>query len=508
MKRSSICYRASKPLIASLVMSVWNAVHLSRRFAALPQAFYTPVHPQPLQNVRWGMWNSRLAQQFGLPEAPNDELLLSLSGQHLPADFSPVAMKYAGHQFGVYNPDLGDGRGLLLAEMATKQGDVFDIHLKGAGLTPYSRMGDGRAVLRSSLREYLCSEAMAGLGIATTRALALMSSETPVYREREERGALLVRLAHTHVRFGHFEHFFYTDQHANLKLLADKVIEWYFPDCVQTSKPYAAWFSQVVERTALMIAQWQAYGFNHGVMNTDNMSILGETFDYGPFAFLDDYDPNFICNHSDYQGRYAFDQQPRIGLWNLSALAHALSPLIDKDDLEAALGSYSECLNLHFSRLMRAKLGLATQQEGDGELFADFFALLANNHTDYTRFLRELSCLDRQGNEAVIDLVLDREAAKAWIERYLTRAARELGQDGLPISTRERCQAMRQVNPKYILRNYLAQQAIEFAERGDFEEMQRLATVLASPYAEHPEFERYAKLPPEWGKKLEISCSS
>ncbi|CSA16858.1 Selenoprotein O and cysteine-containing-like protein [Vibrio cholerae] len=257
-----------------------------------------------------------------------------------------------------------------------------------------------------------------------------------------------------------------------------------------------------------MIAQWQAYGFNHGVMNTDNMSILGETFDYGPFAFLDDYDPNFICNHSDYQGRYAFDQQPRIGLWNLSALAHALSPLIDKDDLEAALGSYSERLNLHFSRLMRAKLGLATQQEGDGELFADFFALLANNHTDYTRFLRELSCLDRQGNEAVIDLVLDREAAKTWLTRYLERAARELGQEGRPISTRERCQAMRQVNPKYILRNYLAQQAIEFAERGDFEEMQRLATVLASPYAEHPEFERYAKLPPEWGKKLEISCSS
>ncbi|EEY98453.1 UPF0061 domain-containing protein [Vibrio sp. RC586] len=489
-------------------MSVWNSVHLSQRFAALPKGFYTLIRPLPLQNVRWGMWNAALAQEFGLPEMPNDELLASLSGQRLSANFAPLAMKYAGHQFGVYNPDLGDGRGLLLAEMATKRGEVFDIHLKGAGLTPYSRMGDGRAVLRSSIREYLCSEAMAGLGIATTRALALMSSDTPVYREREERGALLVRLAQTHVRFGHFEHFYYTDQLAELKLLVDKIIEWHFPDCNQSVKPYANWFQQVVERTALMIAQWQVYGFNHGVMNTDNMSILGQTFDYGPFAFLDDYDPHFICNHSDYQGRYAFDQQPRIGLWNLSALAHALSPIIEKMDLEIALESYSDHLNLHFSRLMRAKLGLTTQQEGDGELFADFFALLANNHTDYTRFLRELSCLDRLGTEAVIDLVVDRQAAKAWLTRYLERAARELGQDSQPISQVERCQAMRQVNPKYILRNYLAQQAIELAERGDFQEMQRLAQVLATPYDEHPEFEHYAKLPPEWGKKLEISCSS
>ncbi|PAR33414.1 protein adenylyltransferase SelO [Vibrio metoecus] len=489
-------------------MSVWNSVRLSQRFAALPQSFYTSIRPQPLKNVRWGMWNAALAQDFALPEVANDELLASLSGQQLAAGFAPLAMKYAGHQFGIYNPDLGDGRGLLLAEMATKQGEVFDIHLKGAGLTPYSRMGDGRAVLRSSIREYLCSEAMAGLGIATTRALALMVSDTPVYREREERGALLVRLAQSHIRFGHFEHLFYTEQHTELKLLADKVIEWHFPDCAQSAKPYANWFQQIVERTALMIAQWQVYGFNHGVMNTDNMSILGQTFDYGPFAFLDDYDPNFICNHSDYQGRYAFDQQPRIGLWNLSALAHALSPLVEKADLETALASYSDHLNVHFSQLMRAKLGLATQQEGDGELFADFFALLANNHTDYTRFLRELSCLDRQGNEAVMDLVLDREAVKLWLTRYLDRAARELGQDGLPISTSERCQAMRQVNPKYILRNYLAQQVIEWAERGDFQEMHHLARVLATPYDEHPEFEHYAKLPPEWGKKLEISCSS
>ncbi|ADT87569.1 conserved hypothetical protein [Vibrio furnissii NCTC 11218] len=250
-------------------MSVWDSVTLTTRFSTLPDAFFTPVQPQPLSHVRWVAWNHDLAQQFGLPSTPNDELLRSLSGAQLPAAFSPLAMKYAGHQFGVYNPDLGDGRGLLLAEMATRQGDVFDIHLKGAGLTPYSRMGDGRAVLRSSIREYLCSEAMAGLGIATTRALALMRSDTPVYREKQERGALLVRVAQSHIRFGHFEYLFYTEQHDELKLLADKVIEWYLPHCAKTAQPYAAMFDHIVDRTAKMIAQWQAVGFAHGVMNTD-----------------------------------------------------------------------------------------------------------------------------------------------------------------------------------------------------------------------------------------------
>ncbi|NOI73148.1 protein adenylyltransferase SelO [Vibrio owensii] len=489
-------------------MSVWEAVNFTHRFSELPSAFFTYVTPQLLDNTRWVVWNGEFAQQFGLPATENEELLNVFAGQKEFAPFAPLAMKYAGHQFGVYNPDLGDGRGLLLAEMQHQDGTWFDIHLKGAGLTPYSRMGDGRAVLRSTIREYLCSEAMAGLCIPTTRALGMMDSDTPVYREKMEYGALLIRVAETHIRFGHFEHFFYTNQLAEQKLLADKVIEWHFPECSQVEKPYAAMFEFVVEKTAEMIAYWQAYGFAHGVMNTDNMSILGQTFDYGPFGFLDDYDPNYICNHSDYQGRYAFEQQPRIALWNLSALAHSLSPLVQRDDLEAALGKFEVRLSQKFSKLMRAKLGLHTKVDEDGRLFEAMFELLNQNKADYTRFFRELSNLDMKSPQAVIDLFIDREAASAWVDLYLARCELEVDENGERVSAQTRCEKMRRTNPKYILRNYLAQLAIDKAEEGDFSEVNRLAELLKRPYDEQPEFDDYAKLPPEWGKKMEISCSS
>ncbi len=489
-------------------MSVWQRVKFSHRYSELPSSFFTFVKPQPLLNTQWVVWNSHFAQQFGLPVAPDEELLSVFSGQSEFDDFRPLAMKYAGHQFGVYNPDLGDGRGLLLAEIERQDGCWFDIHLKGAGLTPYSRMGDGRAVLRSTIREYLCSEAMQGLGIPTTRALGMMVSDTPVYREKTENGALLIRMAETHIRFGHFEHFFYTNQLAEQKLLADKVIEWHLPECSQTEKPYAAMFASIVEKTADMIAKWQAFGFAHGVMNTDNMSVLGQTFDYGPFGFLDDYDPNYICNHSDYQGRYAFEQQPRIALWNLSALAHALSPLVERSDLESALGQFEVRLSQQFSLLMRSKLGLKTRIDEDGRLFESMFELLNQNKTDYTRFFRSLSELDRKSPQEVIDLFIDREAAQAWLELYLARCGLEIDEQGNPITAEQRCEQMRTVNPKYILRNYLAQLAIDKAEDGDFSEVRRLAALLRRPFDSQPEFEEYAKLPPEWGKKMEISCSS
>ncbi|CAH1523380.1 Protein adenylyltransferase SelO [Vibrio owensii] len=489
-------------------MSVWEGVNFTHRFSELPSAFFTYVTPQLLDNTRWVVWNGEFAQQFGLPATENEELLNVFTGQKEFAPFYPLAMKYAGHQFGVYNPDLGDGRGLLLAEMQHQDGTWFDIHLKGAGLTPYSRMGDGRAVLRSTIREYLCSEAMAGLGIPTTRALGMMDSDTPVYREKMEYGALLIRVAETHIRFGHFEHFFYTNQLTEQKLLADKVIEWHFPECSHAENPYAAMFESVVEKTAEMIAYWQAYGFAHGVMNTDNMSILGQTFDYGPFGFLDDYDPNYICNHSDYQGRYAFEQQPRIALWNLSALAHSLSPLVQREDLEAALGKFEVRLSQKFSELMRAKLGLNTKVDEDGRLFEAMFELLNQNKADYTRFFRELSNLDVKSPQAVIDLFIDREAASAWVDLYLARCELEVDDHGEQVSAQTRCEKMRRTNPKYILRNYLAQLAIDKAEEGDFSEVNRLAELLQRPYDEQPEFDDYAKLPPEWGKKMEISCSS
>ena len=490
-------------------MSSLSSLSLSSRFFDLPNAFYTQVTPQPLNNTRWVAWNHDFASQFGLPaQPPEGELKHFFAGELISETFPSLAMKYAGHQFGVYNPELGDGRGLLLGELANRDGTLFDVHLKGAGLTPYSRMGDGRAVLRSTIREYLCSEAMAGLGIPTTRALGMLTSDTPVYRERVEQGALLIRMSESHIRFGHFEHFFYTNQMAELKLLADKVIEWYWPQCLQDDKPYAAMFETIVDKTANMIAYWQAYGFAHGVMNTDNMSILGQTFDYGPFGFLDDYEPGYICNHSDYQGRYAFDQQPRIALWNLSALAHALSPLVERPDLEAILAQFEAKLGSYFSQLMRSKLGLHCKLEQDSQLFQAMFELLHQNHVDYTRFMRELSNLDHADPQVVVDLFIDREAAKAWLDLYLARCECEVDGDAAPISAEARCASMRASNPKYILRNYLAQQAIEKAEQGDFSEVEALAALLKTPYDEQPEMEHYANLPPEWGKKMEISCSS
>jgi uncharacterized protein YdiU (UPF0061 family) len=286
------------------------------------------------------------------------------------------------------------------------------------------------------------------------------------------------------------------------------VIEWYWPDSIETDKPYLAMFEHVVKGTANLIAHWQAYGFAHGVMNTDNMSILGETFDYGPFGFLDDYDPRYISNHSDYEGRYAFDQQPRVGLWNLSALAHALTPLIEKNDLESALEQYEDILGKSFSRLMRSKLGLQSKREKDSELFQSMFELLEKNQVDYARFMREVSNLDRKDPQVVVDLFVDCEAAKAWLEAYLARCEQEVDEFGSPIEASDRCEAMRRVNPKYILRNYLAQLAIDKAEEGDFSEVNRIAELLKSPYAEQPEMDEYAKLPPEWGKEMEIICSS
>ncbi|SJL82840.1 protein adenylyltransferase SelO [Vibrio palustris] len=489
-------------------MSIWNRVEVTTRFSELPSAFYTLVQPQPLTTPHWVIWNEDLAAEFGLPPEPNQELLSTFSGQEVPDVCVPLAMKYAGHQFGMYNPDLGDGRGLLYGELRTLHGQYYDLHLKGAGLTPYSRMGDGRAVLRSSIREYLCSEAMAGLGIATTRALALVGSDTPVRRETMETGAMLARVAQTHIRFGHFEHFFYTNQMTELALLADTVIDWYYPQCRGAEAPYAQMFTHIVERTAHMIADWQAVGFAHGVMNTDNMSILGDTFDYGPFAFMEDYEPGFICNHSDYQGRYRFDQQPSIGLWNLTALARALSPLIEHSELERILSTYEKTMQRRYSVVMRSKLGLKHSHEQDSQLFDDLFQLMAANHTDYTRFLRQLSCIDIEGVQPILDLVIDREQAKNWVERYLVRCAQDDGGTTSDDELQRRCEFMRTKNPKYILRNYLAHIAIEKAEQGDYSDVETLAYLLAHPFEEHSGYEEYASLPPQWGKELEVSCSS
>ncbi len=421
-------------------------------------------------------------------------------------------MCYAGHQFGHYVPQLGDGRALVLGEVVNSVGQRWELQLKGSGQTPYSRDGDGRAVLRSTIREYLCSEAMHALGIPTTRALCIIGSEEEVYRERIESGALLVRMAPSHVRFGSFEVFFYRQQYAQLRQLADYVIRHDFPELQRHREPYPALLREVVLRTARLIAQWQLVGFSHGVMNTDNMSILGLTLDYGPFGFMDTYDAGFVCNHSDHLGRYAFDRQPSIGLWNLSCLAQAMLPLLDEDDGGAAAAQAREVLTAYqpayqqaYADGMRAKLGLREARDGDGELGARLLDLMQANQVDYTNLFRDLARLrlDDFANDGFLrERFTDRAGFDAWAADYRARLRAEQSDDLM------RRTAMHGVNPRFVLRNYLVQQAIERAEQGDYAEIGRLLDLLSRPYDQQPGMAAYASEPPAWGRRIEVSCSS
>jgi uncharacterized protein YdiU (UPF0061 family) len=364
-------------------------------------------------------------------------------------------------------------------------------------------MGDGRAVLRSSIREFLASEHLHALGIPTSRALCVIGSSTPVYREKRETGAMVMRLAPSHVRFGHFEYFYYTRQHEQLKVLGEHVLACHFPECLAAEKPWLAMFRTLVERNAELIARWQAYGFCHGVMNTDNMSILGITFDYGPYAFLDDFDANHICNHSDDSGRYSFSNQVPIAHWNLAALAQALTPFVEVDDLRECLGLFLPLYQAQWLDLMRRRLGFTQAEDGDEALVQALLKLMQGSAVDYTQFFRRLG--DQEVDAALARLredFIDLAGFDAWGAQYKARTARE-GDDQDARRAR-----MHGLNPRYILRNYLAQRAIEAAEQGDYEEVRRLHTVLSRPFDEQPGMEAYAERPPEWGRHLEISCSS
>jgi uncharacterized protein YdiU (UPF0061 family) len=405
-------------------------------------------------------------------------------------------------------PQLGDGRALMIGEIADRQGVNWEIQLKGAGLTPFSRMGDGRAVLRSTIREFLGSEAIAALGIPSTRALCITGSEDPVYREKPETAAILTRVAPSHLRFGNFEVFFYRQQYAELKVLADHVIEYYYPACRQAENPCLELLRQVIEVTAKLVAQWQLVGFTHGVLNSDNMSLLGLTIDYGPFGFLDTYQSDFVCNHTDESGRYAYDQQPRIGLFNLSCLAQAMLPLFDEESGEAAaeqanqlLAGYQPAYLAHYYRGMARKLGLDAFQSGDEKLFAKLFSAM-EGQVDFTNFFRALCHFDEAGdNDELRNMFIQREGFDDWAKDYRSRLAQ--GQDPAL-----RCREMLATNPRYILRNYLAQQAILRAEGGDYNEVETLLGLLRHPFDEQDEFASYADEPPDWARHLDLSCSS
>ncbi len=488
-------------------MRTLETLDFDNRFAGLPEEFHSRVLPAPIGAPYLVDFNPDAAALIDLDpaEAARPEFVEYFCGRRLLPGSAPIAAVYSGHQFGVYVPRLGDGRALLLGEVRNSRGERWDVQLKGAGPTPYSRMGDGRAVLRSTIREYLCSEAMHGLGIPSTRALCIVGSDAPVYRETVETGATLTRLAPSHVRFGSFEYFAYTGQPAALARLADHVIAQHHPELLERpeAERYPAWFDAVVARSARLVARWQAVGFAHGVLNTDNMSILGLTLDYGPFGFLDAYQPRFVCNHSDSGGRYAFDRQPNIVWWNLAALAQALSGLIATEALRAALEHYAEVYAAAYVEAMAAKLGLREPGRDDGGLISDWLALLARFGLDYTNSFRALGRFVPGGdNRALRERFPDREAFDAWAQRYAARLAAEGSRDA------ERRTRMERANPKIVLRNYLAQAAIAQAQAGDFAEVARLRELLRDPYTERPGLDAYAAEPPDWGRHLELSCSS
>lgn len=481
-------------------------LHFDNSFARLPDTFYTLLDATPVNDCELIHVNEGVAARLGI----SADVLSSPSfaryfggNQRLPGS-KPLAMVYAGHQFGYYVPQLGDGRALLLGEIINAEGERWDIQLKGSGQTPYSRMGDGRAVLRSTIREYLVSEAMHALGIPTTRALCLVATHELVYRQVPEPGAVLTRVAESHIRIGHFEYFYYTRQFEAVKQLADYVLTRHYPSQPCQEKGYAHLFEQAVLRTARLIAQWQAVGFCHGVMNTDNMSVLGLTIDYGPFGFLDAYDAGHVCNSSDETGRYAFDRQPAIAFWNLIAFAQALTPLLPEEGLKSILDLFQPELNKAYSRLMRQKMGWQQAQEEDMELVNAMLDLMQQHRLDYTLFLRTLSDYALHQDDACFDrLTCQPQAIKPWLKAYNARNASE------SLSAHERSRQMKSVNPKYILRNYLAQQAIDAAyERQDYSEIDRLFRLLQMPFDEQPEQAHYAQLPPDWAAQIAVSCSS
>ena len=454
-------------------------------FSSLGEEFFSPITTQPLNNTFLIHKNQALYDQLGL-DFDEKTLLKIASGEQKFEGTQPIASIYAGHQFGHFVPQLGDGRSCLIGQVSG-----YELSLKGAGTTPYSRGADGRAVLRSSIREYLCSIAMKGLNIATTEALTLVSSDTEVYRENIEPGSIVMRVAPSHVRFGHFELFASRGQTAQVKQLADFVIEHYYPHCQGESR-YVDFFNEVVKRTAVMIARWQAQGFSHGVMNTDNMSILGLTIDYGPFGFLETYNPKFVCNHSDHEGRYAFEQQPGIALWNLARLGDSLESLIDAKQSKAVLDNYQAYLVKAYSKLMRQKFGFIKKDDQDNVLIGQFFEVLYQNQKDYTNSLRQLSDIDQLSKDTDFT---------DWIELYHKRIDQDKSSD--------RVELMNSVNPKYILRNYLAEEAIrEAQDQKRYDKIATLFELLRKPFDEHQGLELYTNEAPDWAQGLSVSCSS
>jgi uncharacterized protein YdiU (UPF0061 family) len=473
------------------------------------------IAPTPLPDPYWIAVSRAAAELVGIPlgtnQLPQDPDWLAvlagnsaeLGGRLFP---TPMATAYSGHQFGHWAGQLGDGRAILLGELNHQE-----LQLKGAGMTRYSRMGDGRAVLRSSIREFLCSEAMHALGIPTTRALSLVGSKQAVRREIIETAAVCSRLAPSFIRIGHFEHYAANGLHVRLQELAAYLIEVHYPECQSSPTPYLALFKAISARNAACVAQWQAVGFCHGVLNSDNISALGLTMDYGPFGFLDHTALDHICNHTDSGGRYAYHRQPKIMHWNMACLANAMVPLIEMespgkdaaDILRTALSAFPPEYEAKWLALFRGKLGLQADASEDMELIEALLQLMHANRADFTNTFRSLSTLQKKDVQSNWrDQFLDRDAADAWLMQYRARLMQESSSDA------ERAAQMNRINPKFILRNHLAQRAIEMAQEDDFSEVNRLQHILSRPFDDQPEFEQYALAPLPDEVVTDLSCSS
>jgi len=481
-------------------------------YAALPDNFFARVAPTPVAAPRLVKLNRLLAEQLGLDpaELETPEGAEILAGKTVPQGAEPIAMAYAGHQFGHFVPQLGDGRAILLGEVVDRNGVRRDIQLKGSGPTPFSRRGDGRAALGPVLREYVVSEAMAALGIPTTRSLAAVVTGEQVYRGTALPGAVLTRVATSHIRVGTFQYFAARQDTEAVRRLADHVISRHYPDLAGTERPYHALLDAVITRQAGLIAQWLLIGFIHGVMNTDNTSVSGETIDYGPCAFMDGYDPKQVFSSIDEFGRYAFANQPRIGLWNLTRFAECLLPLFseDKDEAikqaEAALDGFVEQFTAAHQEGLRRKLGLFTSREGDQPLAQALLEAMAAANADFTLTFRRLS--DAAGADDVSEvrtLFEDPSGFDDWAVRWRQRLAKE------PQTPAERREAMRKVNPAFIPRNHRIEAIITAAvENDDFVPFETLNAVLARPYDDQPEFAAYAEPPQPEERVLQTFCGT
>jgi serine/tyrosine/threonine adenylyltransferase len=464
-------------------------------FFDLGPDFYQAKSPDPVEGPFLVHYNRAVGDLLELPEnTDNDPAFLDyFSGNKEIPGSQPLAMRYTGHQFGSYNPNIGDGRGLLLGEIETSSNEKWDIHLKGAGPTRFARGFDGRASLRASIREYLGGEAVHGLRIPSSRALGIIGFKELIFRQMPEIPAILIRIAESHVRFGNFEAFHYAKKTKHIKKLANYVIWRHYPHLAQESDKYRLLFRSVIEKTASLIAGWQAAGFVHGVMNTDNMSIVGLCFDYGPYGFMDSFNPHYIPNSSDKQGRYSFSKQPEIGFWNLEKFASTLTSLIDDDALNEELARYQECFNLTYRNLMAAKLGIKIIDSDFKKLTGKLFEILYKHRIDYTNFFRLLSCF-RNGD---IQPILDRFADPTDIENWFNEYGEVLNKENSDDLTRQH--KMNRVNPRFILRNHLAQRAIESALKdSDYSEIDRIIFLAQNPFVDDDILLKEKQIDPEF----------